>query len=257
MVDRDNIVPMYKQISNYLTNHIIEGKYEKGDKVPTEIELMDKFGVSRTTVRLAVEQLLEKGLVQKRPGKGTFVTNDKVYHQLNEFKSLYGIFLDSNIEVETKLINFDYIKMPNKNIYEKLNVTSEDKLLKVTRVYLIDDKPIAYAEIFIHPDYNDIISEKEAKVHPIYQIIEKEASLKIDYASFEIFSQIPNQKISDFMQIKEGSPILGIERVLYANNNPIEYVVANFQSEKFRFKLTVPSGDTTSRSEMIVFKMKD
>lgn len=257
MVDRDNIVPMYKQISNYLTTLIAEGKYEKGDKVPTEIELMEQFGVSRTTVRLAVEQLLEKGLVKKRPGKGTFVTNDKVYHQLNEFKSLYGIFMDSNIEVETKLINYELVTLDNKEIYEKLNIASEEQLLKVTRIYLVDNKPIAYAEIYIHPEFTDIIPEEEAKLHPIYQIIEKAANLSIDYASFEIFSQIPNKEIANFMNIKKGSSVLGIERVLYANNRPIEYVVANFQSERFRFRITVPSSESSPRSEMIVFKMKD
>ena len=77
-MNANSAIPLYKQIVRYLDTQIKAGIYGPGDKLPTENELMEKFGVSRITVRSAVKELEDAGIVVRVRAKGTFVSSDRV-----------------------------------------------------------------------------------------------------------------------------------------------------------------------------------
>ena len=71
MVEANSVIPLYKQIVRALSDSIANGTYRPGDKLPTEAELIEQFGVSRITVRSAIKEMEDAGLVERARGKGT------------------------------------------------------------------------------------------------------------------------------------------------------------------------------------------
>ncbi|MHA6258428.1 GntR family transcriptional regulator [Sporosarcina sp. CAU 1771] len=240
MINRNEINPMYQQIASYLTQKINNGSYSEGDKIPTEVELIEQFKVSRTTVRLGVKQLIENGLVEKKAGKGTFVTKAKHYHPLNEFNSLYAILSEKKKDVEVDLIDYKIVNV-NKKICDLFNIDKEKEVLEVTRLYHVNKEPVTYAKMYIHPDYSNYISQDDAKTQPLYQILENRLSLKVSLVDLEIFASKPTDEAAKLLKLNKKDSVLNMERILTCDkNNPIEYTLACFPSDAYRFKITLP-----------------
>lgn len=87
MIKSDSVVPLYKQIVHRLSDAISSGEYKAGDKLPTETELMEEYGVSRITVRAAIKEMEEAGMVVRARGKGTFVSTEKQMYAANDQES--------------------------------------------------------------------------------------------------------------------------------------------------------------------------
>lgn len=88
MLIQDNIIPLYQQLADIIRNSITSGELKYGDKIPTEVELSEKYNVSRITVRAAINELVESGFLIKKQGKGTFVSKPKVQRKIEYLSSL-------------------------------------------------------------------------------------------------------------------------------------------------------------------------
>lgn len=242
MLNHNSSVPLYQQISSYIKKQIIDDIYSDGMKIPTEIELMEKFNVSRTTVRLAMKEIIEEDLVVKKAGKGTFVKKNKIYHNLEGFKSLYETLLEANIIPETEILQFSK-EAPSEKLKGIFKLTGGKPLLKIIRIYHIDNEPIAYAQIHVHPRLSESITKMEAIHNPIYKLIEKNDDIKIKQANFEIFAANASKDICTALSIQENDAVLGAERVFYTDSGePVEHTILLFRSDAYRFTLALQGG---------------
>src|SRR6516162_11377908 len=82
VIDPGGAIPLYAQVEAVLASDIADGRLSTGSQLPTENDLMDRFGVSRPTVRKAVQNLVSRGLVEIQRGKGTYVTRPKITQEL-------------------------------------------------------------------------------------------------------------------------------------------------------------------------------
>ena len=99
MVEANSVIPLYKQIVRALSDSIANGTYRPGDKLPTEAELIEQFGVSRITVRSAIKEMEDAGLVERARGKGTFVAeiNSNGY-EAQDAKAAVDMLIDKFLE---------------------------------------------------------------------------------------------------------------------------------------------------------------
>ncbi|WP_158738085.1 GntR family transcriptional regulator [Alteribacillus sp. YIM 98480] len=237
MLQRKSSKSMYLQISEFIKKQILEGIYEEGSKIPTEIELMERFNVSRTTIRLAMKEVVKEGLLETKPGKGTFVSKGKMYHHLQGFKGLYETFLEAGMTPETKLIDFETV-VSNYDIQLSLGLEVDTKILRIMRLYLIDNEPIALAEISVHPKLADLISEEDAAKYPVYKTLSTRSGHRIKQAHFEIFAKDSSDYVAEALNIEQGSATLGAERVLFSEKNePVEHTYLWFKPDAYRFTL--------------------
>lgn len=254
---RNHATPMYQQIADYLTKLILDGVYKENEKIPTEVELMEMFDVSRTTVRQAVAQLIKKGLVEKKSGKGTFVLSHRYYHTLNEFKSLYETLSESNIAAQTELVEFN-TKPAGGRIARLLGLHENETILQVGRVYYADEHPIAYGLVSVHPRYSAAVHLEEAKIHPIYQILESKFNFKVNQANLEIFADKASPDISQHLHIDVGEPVLGLERLLYTEQEePIEHTYVFFCADAYRFRISLPGSRSHQKNRFQLLVKKE
>lgn len=228
----------YKDIADDIRSAIMSGKYNINEQLPLEKEMCSKYGVSRITIKKAVDELVNQGLVIKRRGSGTFVkgVDESSVQELSMAKQFSG-FSESNKgkRVSSKVIKFEVIN-PTKEIAVKLQITTEDFVYHIIRARYSDDEPIVveytYMPINLIPGIkNDIL------MNSIYSYIEKGLNLKIKSAHRIIRAILPNEIEQEYLKIDKNFPVLEVEQVGFLDNGqPFEYSYSHHRSDKAEFR---------------------
>ena len=228
----------YEEIAEDIRNGILSGKYNPNQQLPLEKEMCEHYGVSRITIKKAVDELVIQGLVIKRRGSGTFVKalgGDDV-QELSMAKQFEG-FSETNKDkkVSSKILKFEVIH-PTEEIATKLKITCDDFVYYIIRTRYADNEPhvidYTYMPIGLIPGIkNDVL------LNSIYGYIEKKLKLKIKSAHRTIRAILPNELEQEWLEVENDFPILEVEQVGFLDNGqPFEYSKAHHRSDKIEFR---------------------
>jgi GntR family transcriptional regulator len=145
---RSSPEPLYRQLAQHLESAI--GKLAPGDRLDSEGQLADRFGVSRITVRQAIEELARKQLVVRKQGKGTFVATPAVKHDLRRLHGLLASLFAQSDAASTELLRYE-LATPPPNIVQALDLKRAQSALALDRLYLIGGRPVAFAQAWLAP----------------------------------------------------------------------------------------------------------
>jgi len=228
----------YEEITENIRNGILSGKYNPNEQLPLEKEMCEYYGVSRITIKKAVDELVIQGLIIKRRGSGTFVkaVGGSDVQELSMAKQFEG-FSETNKDkkVSSKIVKFEVIH-PTEEIATKLKITCDDFVYYTVRTRYADDEPYVidytYMPIGLIPGIkNDIL------LNSIYNYIEKDLKLKIKSAHRIIRAILPNELEQEWLKIESNFPILEVEQVGFLDNGqPFEYSKAHHRSDKIDFR---------------------
>ena len=228
----------YEEIAENIRNGILSGKYNPNEQLPLEKEMCEYYGVSRITIKKAVDELVIQGLIIKRRGSGTFVkaVGGSDVQELSMAKQFEG-FSETNKDkkVSSKIVKFEVIH-PTEEIATKLKITCDDFVYHVIRARYADEEPYVidytYMPIGLIPGIkNDIL------LNSIYNYIEKDLKLKIKSAHRIIRAILPNELEQEWLKIESNFPILEVEQVGFLDNGqPFEYSKAHHRSDKIDFR---------------------
>ncbi|OCL26880.1 transcriptional regulator [Orenia metallireducens] len=232
----DNNIPLYYQIENLIRSKIENKEYGRGEKIPSERELGKIFEVSRMTVRKALENLVNEGILERRERQGTFVSQDN----LNDFPSLVGVTEHIKSEGKipnNKIINKELIK-PNKKIIEELNLNSDEGVILIERIILADEKPIGFEQSYISYAICPDLLETNINQKSIYKMLRRSGH-KPTKAKDEISAILADDKLSGLLKIDIKQPILKNIRTTFSKNRPIVYSFNYYGGEGFVMTRTV------------------
>ena len=133
--------PLYWQIRDGLLTAIREQKLRPNEQIPTEVELMEKYGVSRTTVRRAVQDLVDNGTLIKRQGTGTFVNTPRYTRNLVNFISFTSDCLEHGDTPSTEVSDIEYVS-PSPELIKKLSMLEGEMCYKFYRLRFINGEPV-------------------------------------------------------------------------------------------------------------------
>lgn len=228
----------YEEIAEDIRNGILSGKNNPNEQLPLEKEMCEYYGVSRITIKKAVDELVLQGLIIKRRGSGTFVKalDDDDVQELSMAKQFEG-FSEANKgkNVSSRIVNFEVIH-PTEEIATKLKITCDDFVYYIIRTRYVDDEPYVieytYMPISVIPGIkNDIL------INSIYNYIEKKLKLKIKSAHRTIRAILPNELEQEWLIIENNFPILEVEQVGFLDNGqPFEYSKSHHRSDKIEFR---------------------
>lgn len=139
-----NVVPMKYQVYDALKNSIISGEYKPGEMIPGELELCEKFSVSRTTIIAALQMLQNDSFIYRKQGKGTFVSQPKISRDLSSLKTRFFGMMESekDIHPSTQILQIR-TELIDSTIAQVLDVEPNSKAVFLKRLRLIDDMPVA------------------------------------------------------------------------------------------------------------------
>ncbi|MEG0270170.1 MAG: GntR family transcriptional regulator [Clostridia bacterium] len=133
--------PLYQQLMTRLKNDIIAGAYPAGGRIPSEQLLCQTYGVSRVTVRKAMLDLVQEGLLVRRQGKGTFVASERIQRNLSQITSFSGACKERGHRASAKLV-LCQLETATADDVEQLQVAPDSRVLELCRLRLSDDEPI-------------------------------------------------------------------------------------------------------------------
>jgi GntR family transcriptional regulator len=212
---RENAASLYLQISSLLHEEINRGVYDPSGKLPSEAELCKRFAVSRVTVRLALDKLTEENVVERKQGKGTFVSGKQLRHGLDTLRSFHESLVIQGLKPEMRILSRLIVHTPD-NVRSSLGVNMERSLL-LERLHVVDGEPIALGRSYL-PVEVETLSWEQTEQQPTYAILESLTGLRVVRADIGISAQSADKSLADTLKVSVGMPLLVMRRLSYLSN---------------------------------------
>ncbi len=218
MGDKNLKIPKYKKIKDDILNNIAIGHYKKNDIIPTELELANKYNVSRVTVRRATDSLVAQGILYRTPGVGTFVAKIPT-QKIATLKSFTEEMEELGLKATTKVNTF-MIKKAGLEIARILGINEEDMVYYIERFRYADNDLYVFEKTYMPVDSNPGISIKILEGSK-YEYVEKIRGIKIDHSFQQIFPILPDETLSKLFGINEATPIIKIANTTYLEDKSV------------------------------------
>ncbi|MDF9825402.1 GntR family transcriptional regulator [Breznakia sp. PF5-3] len=217
----DTGAPLYKQLYEAIMEKIKSGEYKMGDRIPAEPELIKMYGVSRITVRNAIQQLVDDKVLVKRHGKGTYVAMPVYVESMVAEGSFTKSCLQQGKTPSTKVIQITHEKVSDE-IARSLNVEKDKEVICVERLRLVDETPAIY-EIDYFIDKFDFIEHEELDKQPILDILRKHTGIVAHVFEDIIEVSYADEKQAKNLDVSEHDPLLKVNQTVIDQNNQIIY----------------------------------
>ncbi len=209
----------YVTVYEVLKREIIEGELLIGSIIPAEPDLEKRFGVSRTTVRRAVDLLTREGFVLPQQGKGTKVLDYKTSQSLNRVTSLSETLRRKGYEVDTRNATL-VIKPAFQSIAEDLGIDINELVACMTRITLADGKPIAIMKNYIPAIMVPGIDNQVENIASLYQHLSDRYKIYIESAIDKISAKNASKEEAELLDSPVGSALIYLRRVCFSKGRP-------------------------------------
>ncbi len=229
--------PLYDQLVDILTEKI-NHECQVGDALPSERELSERYGLSRTTVRLALQELERLGLVVRQHGRGTFVADRSAKAaDLFQAYSFTDQMRSMGRDPETTILEFSELEA-DKNLAEHMGARIGDKLFKLKRLRSADGMPMMLERTYLPVRKFLSLKRPMLEHRALYDVIENDYHEKISVAEEEFFASIARPADAHLLDISEGAPVLDLVRTTYDTGNEIvEYTLSVARADQFKYKV--------------------
>jgi GntR family transcriptional regulator len=232
----ESVIPLYHQLMERLKGSIEKGNWTPGDKIPSENQLMDQFGVSRNTAKKAIEELAQEGILYRIQGKGTFVAKPKLQQSLMGFYSFSKVLKEKGLNPKDIILKLEEVK-PTVKIREALQLEEDEIVVEMKRLRCANNEPYILESSFIP---KNLISNMEQlkKVGEIslYDLFTQEFNIVVTRAKEAFEPVLIRSEESEYLQTEEGLPALLLERIAYdVNGVPVEFCRSIVRGDRCRF----------------------
>lgn len=235
-IDRSLSVPLYYQIQEILEEKISSGEWGEGFQIPTEKELSDYFNVSSITVKRAVHELVNKGLLYRVRAKGTFVAKE-----LKEENIFNLVTFGSEIETDNNHVTLNHsIIEAEKSILRRLSLKEGDKVLKLDRLKIDEDDVVAIERTYIVDKLLPNFPVERMETDLIYNVIRDESNVELSRARMYLSTTVATEEEATLLKLKSGTPLIILERISFLDTGiPIEYSKFIMRQDKAKYYFEV------------------
>lgn len=229
-------VPLHFTVREYLLE-LLAGGLQVGDQLPTELELMERFGVSRTPVQRALHDLVNAGVIRRRPGKGTFVAEPRIEQDLRRLTGFVEDMEALKLVPSVKVIGVQPIRA-DERVARHLDCSVGTEVTHIQRVRLANDEPISFDDTFLPSELGRHIARENLEVDPIFSLLEHKYGVQLAEAQYVIEAAVADATTAKHLKAKLGAPILEIERTSYATTGkPVDYERLYYRGDRIRYRM--------------------
>ena len=233
--DRPNQLPLYAQVEATLAARIADGTYAPGTQLPNEASLLANFGISRTTLQKTVQNLIARGLIEIRRGKGTFVTQPRLTQPLTELSGFVEDMRAHGRQPSARLLA-KRIESASDAVAGKLSLKPGAQVVHIQRVRIADGTPLSFDETWLPKDIGEKIIENDLEAEPIFALLEEKYGLPLIEAEYRLEAIAADKAVARALEIAPGSPIFLIERTSYCDGNrPVDYEKLYYRGDQIQF----------------------
>ncbi|MEO7269373.1 MAG: GntR family transcriptional regulator [Knoellia sp.] len=234
-IDRASPVPLYHQLSEQLCAAVNDGRLQPGDPFENEVALAQRLSLSRPTVRRAIQEMVDKGLLVRRRGLGTTVSNRKVHRRV----ALSSLFDDLQREGRVpRTILLEHETVTDQGAATALDLPVETPLLAIVRLRLAGDAPLAVMRNWLPPAYGDITRD-ELEATGLYAAL-RARGVHAVVAHQSIAARMPTPAERKHLKIRGASPVLTMTRMAFDGSGAaVEYGDHSYRAEDYTIDLMV------------------
>jgi DNA-binding GntR family transcriptional regulator len=226
-------VPLYHQLYTLFQDKIRSAEWKPGDLIPPESELVDRFKVSRVTVRKVLGMLVTEGFVVRERGRGSFVAHPKLEHGMTRIVSFTDDMKQRGLTPRTRIIFTGLVEAPAE-IAERLKIPVGEELARIDRLRLADEEPMCVEESFLVHRHIPGILTYDFSVNSLREIKEKDYGILWSRAMQTIQAIPAPLKIARLLSIRPGAPLLYFDRVTFSQNDiPMEYLRVYYRADRY------------------------
>ena len=235
-LERTGPVPLYFQVSRIIEQAIRSGDLSAGSRLENEINLAERLGLSRPTIRRAIQELVDKGLLVRRRGIGTQVVHGQVTRGV-ELTSLHDDLTRSGKKASTEVINFATVPADS-TVANELAITPGTAVLRIERVRSADGVPVAILINWLRLDGGEYDS-KDFEDYGLYQLMRGQG-ITIRVARQKIGARKATNNEADLLDVAHGSALLTMDRTSFDSSGiAVEYGHHCYRPDLYSFEATL------------------
>ncbi len=244
-------VPLYHQLKLALHQEIERGIYKPGDRLPSEPELIREYGVSRITVRQALDELEAEGLIVRRHGKGTYVAERRIEQELVRLTDFMEDMQQAGQNPSSRVLAFAH-EPASPLIAGALHLTEGTEVVRVERLRLADDRPIAYDITWLPLRFGALLAGMDLTQETIYHILEARYAIPVVSGAFSITATTATNQQADLLDIPAGAALLLIQRISYTTKEEPVYVQDRYyRPDRVQYRVILRRHDDARRNSTI------
>lgn len=237
LLERESERSLYEQITDRLRHYV--STLASGQQLPTEADLVDRFQVSRSTVRKAIQQLVSEGMLSRRAGKGTFVTmpTPNIVHSIDRLAPFVETFKQVGDNLSTEVVQFgweNYYTLP-----EHIAHWGSPVFL-FRRLYASSGIPHAVTQVVLPEKLGNQISKSDIEKQPIYGVLTKKLKCKLSRANFLVSCEQPTAELSELLDVSHSTFLLVLERTtLTEEGEPVEMTTHYLRPDVYKLSVSL------------------
>lgn len=237
-IDRNSVIPIYFQVKEYLRSEIQTGRYRPNELIPSERELSEEFEINRLTVRQAINELVQEGLLYRQRGVGTFVSTPKIEQPLTRLTSFSTDMLSRGIVPGAQVVSSSIIKA-SKPVAGQLMIEPDSDVLELVRVRTANGEPMALEKSYMIYDRVKPLHGINMENMSLYRVLEDVCGIRLVKAiqTIEVASPYPDE--AGILEISQHDAVMLVERTTYEDgaDKPLEYVKSLYRGDRYKFTI--------------------
>jgi GntR family transcriptional regulator len=230
-------IPLHEQISSWLRRQIQTGALPPDAQLPSENDLCERCGVSRVTVRRALQTLEADGLVYRRQGLGSFVCDRRLPHGLVRLTDFAQDLGRAGLEASSRVLHRATEACPV-GVAERLGVEPESPVLRLDRLRLGDGEPLAMDRTWLAPFHAQLLEGHDLARDTIYGVLEREYGIPVLSGRYRITAAVADEELAATLQVRPGDPLLVIERTSRTvGGRPVYFQRRHYRSDRMAYEL--------------------
>jgi GntR family transcriptional regulator len=239
VIDKRLAIPYYEQLAELLRRQIGE-RIARGEvyRLPSENELARRHGISRATVRHALDVLERDGWIYREKGVGSFAAVRRVEHELTRLVSTTEDMRQRGWALVSKVVSLEQVTAPP-HVARALELTEGARVYVLCRLRIVDDAPLCVQTAHLPAHLCPALEENDL-TSSLYRLLESRYGLRLWTAQETLRARGATHWEARLLQVREGAPVMYTERVTYASTGvPVEYLEAVWRGDRYDFKVTL------------------
>ena len=240
--------PLYHQIFLILRQQILDGVYCVGERLPTEQEIIQRYGVSRITARRALDELAAAGFVERIRAKGTIVRyRSPAQPILSSVEGLLENLLAMGLETSVQVCEFGYVNA-SQEVSEALECPVGARVQRAVRVRSLEGVPFSHLTTYVPEAIGSRFDEDDLARTPLLVLMEREG-IAVESANQTISATLADAPEANRLAVDVGSALLRISRVVrQANGRPVEYITGLYRPDRYQYRMVLGRVHGTDRN---------
>jgi GntR family transcriptional regulator len=229
--------PLYERIKGALREGIRNGHYAPASLLPSEAALGAHFNASRITVRQALADLQNEGLIFRRHGKGSFVSQPKAFQNVTALQGFAEAMSAHGHAIRNRVLKLQTVPAPT-DVAQALQLAPDTPVTELHRVRLLDQVPVSLEVTWLPDALGSIVARADLATRDVFLVLEQDAGVALGHATLAIDAALTDHATATALDTGAGAALLRVERLTHdAQGTPIDFERLYFRGDAFQYRL--------------------